>query len=115
MPPCIQCSQNQRQLNIGDEALYAAAAPLLGAMGKATFFLGQTGAGARMKLVVNAIMGVMMGSIAEGAWVVSRVCCMDLGELQCHGQQALNVCWPLCWRSSCSRVGAGREKRPELE
>lgn len=38
----------------------------LNAMGKASHYLGETGQGARMKLVVNMVMGTMLGSLAEG-------------------------------------------------
>lgn len=50
----------------GDEQLYYAAAPILDVMGKASFFLGDVGAGANMKLVVNMVMGTMMTAFAEG-------------------------------------------------
>lgn len=53
-------------LTAGDEELFHAAAPLLDIMGKASFFLGEVGAGARMKLVVNMVMGSMMSALAEG-------------------------------------------------
>ena len=35
-------------------------------MGKASFFLGEVGAGAKMKLVVNMVMGSMMAAFSEG-------------------------------------------------
>lgn len=47
-------------LAAGDESLYKEAVPALDLMGKAHFFLGEVGAGARMKLVVNMVMGSMM-------------------------------------------------------
>lgn len=47
-------------LAAGDESLYKEAVPALDLMGKAHFFLGAVGAGARMKLVVNMVMGSMM-------------------------------------------------------
>ncbi|KAL4855117.1 Glyoxylate/succinic semialdehyde reductase 2 [Chlorella vulgaris] len=50
----------------GDRKLYDASAPLLEVMGKASFFLGEVGAGANMKLVVNMVMGTMLASYAEG-------------------------------------------------
>ncbi|KAL4437458.1 hypothetical protein ABPG75_004597 [Micractinium tetrahymenae] len=53
-------------LTAGDQQLFDAASPLLDVMGKASFFLGEVGAGANMKLVVNMIMGSMMASYAEG-------------------------------------------------
>eukprot|EP00197_Chlamydomonas_leiostraca_P011313 CAMPEP_0202865804 /NCGR_PEP_ID=MMETSP1391-20130828/6361_1 /ASSEMBLY_ACC=CAM_ASM_000867 /TAXON_ID=1034604 /ORGANISM="Chlamydomonas leiostraca, Strain SAG 11-49" /LENGTH=322 /DNA_ID=CAMNT_0049545681 /DNA_START=91 /DNA_END=1059 /DNA_ORIENTATION=- len=53
-------------LTAGDQALFDAVAGPLGAMGKASFFLGEVGAGANMKLVVNMIMGSMMVAFAEG-------------------------------------------------
>jgi glyoxylate/succinic semialdehyde reductase len=57
----------------GDKALYEAAAGPLGVMGKASFFLGEVGAGANMKLVVNAVMGSMMAAFAEGMSLADRV------------------------------------------
>ncbi|KAF8058451.1 GLYR2 [Scenedesmus sp. PABB004] len=60
-------------LTAGDEALYAAAGGPLGVMGKASFFLGPVGAGARMKLVVNAIMGAQMAGFAEGLALADKL------------------------------------------
>ncbi len=53
-------------LAAGDEGLYGEAAPLLDVMGKKRLFLGEVGNGARMKLIVNMIMGGMMTSFCEG-------------------------------------------------
>jgi len=53
-------------LAAGDEALYGAASPMLDVMGKAKFYLGDVGAGAKMKLVVNMVMGSMMTAFSEG-------------------------------------------------
>lgn len=53
-------------LTAGDESLYADAVPALDRMGKKRVFLGPVGQGARMKLVVNMIMGSMMGILGEG-------------------------------------------------
>jgi 3-hydroxyisobutyrate dehydrogenase len=50
----------------GDRGLFEEAAPALDRMGKLRLFLGATGQGARMKLVVNMIMGVMMTAFCEG-------------------------------------------------
>ncbi|MEW5301760.1 MAG: hypothetical protein WDW36_004598 [Sanguina aurantia] len=50
----------------GDESLFAASQPAFALMGKRSFYLGATGAGARMKLVVNMVMGSMMGAFTEG-------------------------------------------------
>jgi len=50
----------------GDEDLYGAVRPLLEVMGKEIFYFGAAGRGARMKLVVNMIMGCMMTAFAEG-------------------------------------------------
>jgi len=51
----------------GDEALFNEVLPTdLEAMGKASFFFGAAGSGARMKLVVNMIMGSMMAAFGEG-------------------------------------------------
>lgn len=53
-------------LAAGDEALYKDVGQAMGQMGKAWYFLGEVGAGTAMKLVVNKMMGEMMGSLAEG-------------------------------------------------
>jgi len=53
-------------LTAGDEALYSECKDTLEAMGKKHLFLGKTGAGARMKLVVNMVMGSMMNAFGEG-------------------------------------------------
>lgn len=50
----------------GDEDLYRDVKPLLDVMGKEAFYFGAAGRGARMKLVVNMIMGGMMNAFAEG-------------------------------------------------
>jgi len=50
----------------GDKALYDSVKAPLDTMGKAHFFLGDVGAGAKMKLIVNSVMGSMMASFAEG-------------------------------------------------
>jgi glyoxylate/succinic semialdehyde reductase len=61
-------------LSAGDEALFQAASAPLDVMGKAKFFLGEEGKGANMKLVVNAVMGAMMASFAEGMSLADQVC-----------------------------------------
>ncbi|PLY04533.1 MAG: NAD(P)-dependent oxidoreductase [Desulfuromonas sp.] len=50
----------------GDEDLYNDVHPLLEVMGKEIFYYGAAGRGARMKLVVNMVMGGMMTAFAEG-------------------------------------------------
>ncbi|KAI5679844.1 hypothetical protein M9H77_01071 [Catharanthus roseus] len=53
-------------LAAGEKALYEEALPAFDVMGKKSFFLGQVGNGAKMKLVVNMIMGSMMNAFSEG-------------------------------------------------
>merc|ERR1719436_1147741 len=53
-------------LAAGDEALQEEAQPCFDIMGKKTFFLGDVGAGARMKLVINMVMGINMVALSEG-------------------------------------------------
>lgn len=53
-------------LAAGDRSLYDEALPALEKMGKKILFLGETGNGARMKLVVNMVMGGMMTVFCEG-------------------------------------------------
>uniref|UniRef100_A0A7S2RIN4 6-phosphogluconate dehydrogenase NADP-binding domain-containing protein n=1 Tax=Rhizochromulina marina TaxID=1034831 RepID=A0A7S2RIN4_9STRA len=55
-------------LAAGDETVFEDAdiKTDLDAMGKASFFLGTVGAGTRMKLVVNMVMGSMLSALSEG-------------------------------------------------
>lgn len=50
----------------GDEEIFQYAEPGLTAMGKAKFLFGAAGQGTRVKLIVNMVMGTMMGALAEG-------------------------------------------------
>ena len=56
----------------GDESLYAEVGPLFDLMGKKRVFLGAVGQAARMKLVVNMIMGGMMAAFCEGLALADR-------------------------------------------
>lgn len=53
-------------LTAGDRDLYERSLPALERMGKKVLFLGEVGQGARMKLVVNMVMGGMMTMLCEG-------------------------------------------------
>lgn len=53
-------------LAAGDKSLYDEVMPSFDVMGKKAFFLGEVGNGAKMKLVVNMIMGSMMTAFSEG-------------------------------------------------
>ncbi|KAK9817270.1 hypothetical protein WJX72_012076 [[Myrmecia] bisecta] len=53
-------------LAAGDESLFQECKTAFDIMGKRSFYLGQVGAGARMKLIINMIMGSMMGAFSEG-------------------------------------------------
>ena len=53
-------------LAAGDRDLFDQAQPALAAMGEKILFLGEVGQGARMKLVVNMVMGGMMAMFCEG-------------------------------------------------
>ncbi|KAG2432149.1 hypothetical protein HXX76_009072 [Chlamydomonas incerta] len=53
-------------MGAGDKELYEQCQPAFDVMGKKSFYLGATGAAARMKLVVNMVMGAMMGAFCEG-------------------------------------------------
>eukprot|EP01025_Chloroclados_australasicus_P017238 TRINITY_DN1877_c0_g1_i3.p1 TRINITY_DN1877_c0_g1~~TRINITY_DN1877_c0_g1_i3.p1 ORF type:complete len:252 (-),score=48.09 TRINITY_DN1877_c0_g1_i3:165-920(-) len=59
-------------LTAGDKQLYDASASPLDIMGKAKFYLGEVGAGANMKLVVNMIMGTWVASLSEGMVLAER-------------------------------------------
>ena len=50
----------------GDPAAFAACGDLLAPLGSATFHCGDAGAGARMKLVTNVVLGLNRAALAEG-------------------------------------------------
>mmetsp|Transcript_6877 Transcript_6877/g.20916 ORF Transcript_6877/g.20916 Transcript_6877/m.20916 type:complete len:335 (+) Transcript_6877:195-1199(+) len=50
----------------GDKETFDMVQKELDVMGKRSFFLGETGAGTRMKLVVNMVMGSMVAALSEG-------------------------------------------------
>lgn len=56
----------------GDRALQEEAQACLDVIGKRTFFLGEVGTGARMKLVINMVMGINMVALCEGLAVGTR-------------------------------------------
>ncbi|KAD0221977.1 hypothetical protein R6Q59_026825 [Mikania micrantha] len=53
-------------LAAGEKALYDGVLPAFDVLGKKSFYLGEVGNGAKMKLVVNMIMGSMMNAFSEG-------------------------------------------------
>ncbi|XP_028774537.1 glyoxylate/succinic semialdehyde reductase 1 [Neltuma alba] len=59
-------------LAAGDKALYDEILPAFDVLGKKSFFLGEVGNGAKMKLVVNMTMGSMMNAFAEGLMLAGR-------------------------------------------
>ncbi|XP_072970202.1 glyoxylate/succinic semialdehyde reductase 1 [Typha angustifolia] len=59
-------------LAAGDKALYEEVIPVFSVLGKKSFFLGEVGNGAKMKLVVNMIMGSMMNALSEGLCLADR-------------------------------------------
>ncbi|WP_318556332.1 NAD(P)-dependent oxidoreductase [Geobacter anodireducens] len=67
-------------LAAGDQSLFTDAGPAFAALGKKCLHLGEVGQGARMKLVVNMIMGQMMAALGEGM-ALGRKCGLDGGQL----------------------------------
>jgi 3-hydroxyisobutyrate dehydrogenase-like beta-hydroxyacid dehydrogenase len=57
----------------GDDSLYHEAMPALEIMGKKSFYFGEPGKGAMMKLVINMIMGTMMTAFGEGLSLGDKV------------------------------------------
>jgi hypothetical protein len=77
-------------------------------MGKANFFLGAEGQGANMKLVVNAIMGAMMASFAEGMSLANEVRFWLVplkGPVSSSNERACCFAGVGCWRSLVIGVG----------
>ncbi|KAF0218472.1 MAG: 2-hydroxy-3-oxopropionate [Geobacteraceae bacterium] len=60
-------------LAAGDRTLFDEAMPGLERMGKKILYLGETGNGAKMKLVVNMVMGGMMAIFCEGLALGGKV------------------------------------------
>ncbi|KAK9150979.1 hypothetical protein Syun_009288 [Stephania yunnanensis] len=59
-------------LAAGDKALYEEMLPAFSVLGKKDFFLGEVGNGAKMKLIVNMIMGSTMNAFSEGLALAGR-------------------------------------------
>jgi 3-hydroxyisobutyrate dehydrogenase-like beta-hydroxyacid dehydrogenase len=59
-------------LAAGSKELKEEAQPMFDMMGKRTFFLGEVGCGARMKLVINMVMGINMVALCEGLAVGTK-------------------------------------------
>ncbi|CAE7560107.1 GLYR1 [Symbiodinium pilosum] len=53
-------------LAAGEAALHKEVQQCFDVLGKKTFFLGEVGCGARMKLVINMVMGINMVALSEG-------------------------------------------------
>ena len=64
----------------GDRSLYDEVTPLLDLLGKQRLYLGEVGNAARMKLVVNQVMGGMMVAFAEGL-ATARAAGLDPAQL----------------------------------
>merc|ERR1719215_1732650 len=77
-------------LAAGDEALQKEAQPCFDVMGKKTFFLGEVGCGARMKLVVNMMMGINMVALCEGLAMGQKAGLKGEDIMEVIGQGAIN-------------------------
>lgn len=64
----------------GDRTLFDSVEGPLSVMGKRSHFLGDVGAGTRMKLVVNSIMGAMLAALAEGV-ALTEATGLDVDDL----------------------------------
>lgn len=71
----------------GSEDLYQELEHPLGIMGKKSYFFGPVGSGAKMKLIVNTIMGSMMVAFAEGLSLTEKLGLSqeDLIDVISHG------------------------------
>ncbi|XP_033125988.1 glyoxylate/succinic semialdehyde reductase 1-like isoform X2 [Anneissia japonica] len=75
----------------GDKQLYDECESCFSAMGKKSFFLGDAGNGARMKLVLNMIMGSVVAGFSEGMALADKAGLnqadllevIDLGAMSC--------------------------------
>jgi len=74
----------------GDESLFNDATDALQIMGKKSFFFQEIGQGARMKLVINMIMGATMTAFAEGLSLGDKVGLDSDAILEVLAQGAIN-------------------------
>lgn len=74
----------------GDKLLYEEAIPALDVMGKKSFYFGEVGKGAQMKLVVNMIMGTMMTTFSEGLSLGNKAGLNASDILEVLGQGAID-------------------------
>lgn len=77
-------------LAAGEKALCEEAQPCFDIMGKRTFFLGGVGNGARMKLVVNMMMGINIAALSEGLAVGTKAGLEGTDILEVIKEGALN-------------------------
>jgi len=62
----VQAEQGQLVIFVGgEEDVYQKCQPILSVLGSKTFYLGSSGAGATMKLCVNALLGLGVQALAE--------------------------------------------------
>lgn len=74
----------------GDRSLYDEALPAFEVMGKKSFYYPEVGQAARMKLVINMIMGSMMTAFAEGLSLGDKSGLEKEAILEVLGQGAIN-------------------------
>lgn len=74
----------------GDRTLFDEAAPALDVMGKKSFFYPEIGQGARMKLVINMIMGTMMAGFSEGLALAANAGLVMTDVLEVLAQGAIS-------------------------
>merc|ERR1719436_608398 len=74
----------------GEKALQEEAQPCFDIMGKKTFFLGDVGCGARMKLVINMMMGINMVALSEGLAMGQKAGLKGEDIMEVIGQGAIN-------------------------
>lgn len=74
----------------GNKSLCEEAQPCFDVLGKRTFFLGEVGSGARMKLVVNMMMGINIAALSEGLAVGTKAGLEGATILEVIKEGALN-------------------------
>eukprot|EP00053_Salpingoeca_punica_P023473 m.10247 g.10247 ORF g.10247 m.10247 type:complete len:308 (+) comp5162_c0_seq1:89-1012(+) len=73
----------------GDRTVYDETAELLKKMGKVSHFLGDVGAAARMKLVLNMVMGSMVCALGEGISLAESAGLSSASLVEIIGQGAM--------------------------
>jgi 3-hydroxyisobutyrate dehydrogenase-like beta-hydroxyacid dehydrogenase len=97
-------------LAAGDESLFDECKPAFDVMGKEAIFLGDVGAGARMKLAVNMIMGTMMCALPS----LSVLCDLSADVLCPYMRYIWGLCGALPYMCTLNRLACMHQRNDSM-